>query len=424
MFLRLAACVVFALAPFGAEARAAESPRLTAAADGRVKLLDAPRDGGVSRATVVDDLPLAHTAQLPPLDRDGMLVGAEDAAAQTAQVLKNVDAALNAAGSSLASAVKLNLYVSDGSFVNDVERVVAQTFRGDIRPAASWVITRLPQAGARVAADAIGIVDERAARLKQPLSAVSLHRSELLGAGGPGAHAAVLPAGVRIYIAGQAEPGDSKGDLKTATRKTLESLRATLKFLGRSDRDIVELKAFVTPMSAAAEVEQVFEEFFGEHAAPPLALVEWESNLPIEIELVASGGEAKAGPDGRTSVVDFLTPPGMTTSPVFSRVARIHGGPTIYIGGLFGANSAAGAEQVEEIFATLGDILQQTGGDLLHLAKATYYVSDDEASRALNELRPRYYDPARPPAASKAQVRAVGRSGKTITLDMIAAPIR
>src|SRR6185312_4072452 len=153
-----------ALALFGAGARAAESPRLTAAAGGRVKLLDAPRDGGVSRATVVDDLPLAHTAQLLPLDRDGKIVGAEDAAAQTAQVLKNVDAALSAAGSSLASAVKLNLYVSDESFVNDVERVVAQTFRGEIRPAASWVITRLPQAGARVAADAIGIVEERAAQ--------------------------------------------------------------------------------------------------------------------------------------------------------------------------------------------------------------------------------------------------------------------
>jgi enamine deaminase RidA (YjgF/YER057c/UK114 family) len=420
MILRLAVCVVFAFALDGARVRAAESPRLTAAAGGRVKLLDAPRDGGLSRATVVDDLPLAHTAQLLPLDREGKLVGAEDAAAQTAQVLKNLDAALKAAGSSLASAVKLNLYVSDESFVNDVERVVAQAFRGEIRPAASWVITRLPQEGAWVAADAIGIVDERAAKPIEPRSEVSLHRSESLSASGRGAQSAVLPAGVRIYIAGQAEPGD----LKTATRKTLESLRATLKFLGRSDRDIVELKAFVTPMSAAADVVRVVDEFFGDNLAPPLALVEWESNLPIEIELVASGGEAKAAPGSQASVVDFLTPPGMTASPVFSRVARIHGGPTIYIGGLYGGNSTSGAEQVEEIFATLADVLKQTGGDMRHLAKATYYVADDEASRSLNELRPKYYDPARPPAASKAQVRAVGRSGKAITLDMIAAPAR
>ena len=60
------------------------------------------------------------------------------------------------------------------------------------------------------------------------------------------------------------------------------------------------------------------------------------------------------------------------------------------------------------------------GGDFRHLVKATYYVSDDPASRALNELRPRHYDPARPPAASKAMVAGVGAPGRAITLDMIA----
>lgn len=415
MLLRLGVYVVAAFCC--AQVVGAETPRLTMAAGGRVKQLDAPAGGGVARATVVDDLPLAHTAQLLPLDREGKLVAKADAAAQTAQVLKNLAAALEAAGSSLESVVKLNLYVADESFVGDVERVVAQTYRGELRPAASLVITNLPR-DAHVAADAIGIVDRSAAGQKKPLPGVSLHRSDSLAAGGRGAHAAVLPPGVRIYIAGQAEPGD----LKTATRKTLESLRATLKFLGRGDRDVVELKAFVTPMSAASDIEQVVEEFFGESPAPPLTLVEWQSNLPIEIELVAWGGEAEKNEAGPT--VDFLTPPGMTASPVFSRVARIHRGPTIYVGGLYGGQSTSGAEQVEEIFAALADILKQTGGDLLHLAKATYYVADDEASRALNELRPKYYDPAKPPAASKAQVRAVGRNAKSITLDMIASPAR
>jgi hypothetical protein len=51
-----------------------------------------------------------------------------------------------------------------------------------------------------------------------------------------------------------------------------------------------------------------------------------------------------------------------------------------------------------------------------HLAAA----STDEASRKLNELRPKYYDPKRPPAASKAMVTGVGADGKSVTLDMIA----
>lgn len=409
----LRAAVGFAVVLCCSVAGAAEAPRLKTVARGRVKLLDAPAEGGVSRASVVDDLPLAHTAQLLPLDSRGRLVGEQDAAVQAAQVFKNLDAALRAAGSSLASVVKLNLYVAEEMLVDDVERVVARTFAGEVRPAASLVITRLPHEGALLAADAVGLVEN-----ELPAPEVTLNRSPAIA--GRGVHAAVLPAGVRIFIAGQAEPGD----LNTATRKTLASLRKTLEFLGRSDKDIVELKAFVTPMSAAADVEEAFAEFFGERGSPPLALVEWESNLPIEIELVAWGGQAPERAEDSAGAVEFLTPPGMTASPVFSRVARIHGGPTIFVGGLFADQAAGGAAQVEEIFAALGDALAQTGGDWLQLAKATYYVSDEDASRALNELRPKFYDPARPPAASKAMVRAVGRAKKTITLDMIAAPAR
>jgi enamine deaminase RidA (YjgF/YER057c/UK114 family) len=75
---------------------------------------------------------------------------------------------------------------------------------------------------------------------------------------------------------------------------------------------------------------------------------------------------------------------------------------------------------VGEIFDALGGIAKQTGSDLEHLVKATYYVTDADASRQLNELRPRYYNPLRPPAASKAMVRGTGQSGRTVTLDMIA----
>jgi hypothetical protein len=54
------------------------------------------------------------------------------------------------------------------------------------------------------------------------------------------------------------------------------------------------------------------------------------------------------------------------------------------------------------------------------LAKATYYVSNSEASGKLNELRPKFYNPQRPPAASKALVKSVGRNEMSVTLDMIA----
>ena len=38
----------------------------------------------------------------------------------------------------------------------------------------------------------------------------------------------------------------------------------------------------------------------------------------------------------------------------------------------------------------------------------------------LNELRPKFYDPKRPPAASKAFVPGVGLAGPSLMIDMIA----
>jgi hypothetical protein len=57
-----------------------------------------------------------------------------------------------------------------------------------------------------------------------------------------------------------------------------------------------------------------------------------------------------------------------------------------------------------------------------HLVKATYYVSDEDASKQLNALRSKYYDPRRPPAASKAMVPGIGVAQRSISIDMIAIP--
>ena len=81
------------------------------------------------------------------------------------------------------------------------------------------------------------------------------------------------------------------------------------------------------------------------------------------------------------------------------------------------------AAQVTGIFTDLGRLLGKCGSDLRHLVKATYYVATPEASKALDEFRPRFYDPRRPPAASKAKVAGTGRAGRELTLDMIAVPV-
>jgi enamine deaminase RidA (YjgF/YER057c/UK114 family) len=188
----------------------------------------------------------------------------------------------------------------------------------------------------------------------------------------------------------------------------------TLESVGSSKGEVVQIKCFLTPMSAAQEVINEIERVFGKKKVP-FVFVEWKSDLPIEIELIASAPVA----GGDVPVIQYLTPAGMKGSPLFARVVRIDRGDVIYTSALYGEKAGSGEEQTLSIFDQLQSILKKTNGDLKHLAKATYYVSDADASGKLNDIRPKFYDPQRPPAASKAMVPNVGMRDRSISIDMI-----
>jgi len=363
-----------------------------------------------SAATVVDGaLHLAHTAQLFPVDAKGQVVAAGEVEAQTNAVLDQLDSVLSSIRSDSSRIVKVHAYAARADVVPTIQAVLARRLAGKARPAIAYVVGALAEPEALVAMDAIAVAprsDARGPANRQAFSAPVRRRV--------GAEVKILPAGARVYVSGQAEPGSN---MVEATRKTLAGLGATLEHLGLTKADVVQVKSFLQPIAATDHVAGEIREFFGRGEMPALAFVEWRMSTPIEIELIARS-EPKAGGEA----VDYLTPPGLKPSPVFCRVVRVNRGDSIFVSGLYGPASASGGKQVETIFETLRLVLNDAGSDFRHLVKATYYVSDDEASRALNDLRPRYYDPARPPAASKATAAGVGAEGRSVTVDMIAVP--
>jgi enamine deaminase RidA (YjgF/YER057c/UK114 family) len=358
---------------------------------------------GISTAVVAGS-GLVHTVQFLPT---GEALSSKNVGQQLADVLKQAQSALQTCAAG--DLVKLNLYVVSDSVATEVFALLPKHFTDGKQPAVSLVVTTLPDSAALVACDVVAEHSSAGLKSVQPL-----------------AFGTAIPSGSRIYISGQAEQSES---LAEATTKTLDSLRRTLTFLGRSDKDIAQLKAFVQPMSDFQIVRDAVTQFYAGQPVPPLVLVEWKSSrtTPIEIELVAWGGE----PAADAEAMEFLTPPGMTASPIYCRVCRVNSPRAIFISGLnpvirddsLSAEARGGAE-VLEVFSSLDRILTLTGSDFQHLAKATYYVSTDAASASLNKLRPNYYNAARPPAASKAMVAGVGRAGSGLNVDMIAVPIK
>jgi enamine deaminase RidA (YjgF/YER057c/UK114 family) len=402
----LAACLVGLTNCPAAEEATGKGPsgKDTARAVVQYVPLDAP--AGMSQAVIVQNQPLVHTRQLLPLDRDGKLVGEGSVDKQVDQVLSNLDAVLRDSGSSLGQLVRLNVYSLAPPTVDRVREQLSKRLEPAVRPAITAVLTPLPHRQALVAVDAVAVAAEKG-------QSVALQRCEALSGDQGCADAAVLPRGGVAYLSGVPAEG---GLTVSAVSKSMSGLCKTLGELKLSPAQVVQLKVFLRPATSADAVRHELKQFFPGQIVPPVVFVEWLAPLPVEIELIAQLPAA----DEPAPNVRYYNSPDVRPAQTFSRVALVRSARQIYISGLFARAAGRGEDQARDVFAQLQAILEQTGSDLRHLARATYYVCDDDAARGIDRVRYRLFDADRPPAASKLMVHGVGRAGRTLTMDMIA----
>lgn len=366
--------------------------------------LDAP--AGMAQAVVVQGLPLVYTRQLLPLDREGKLVGEGSADKQIEQVLTNLEAVLGAAGSGLDKLVRLNVCTLSHDTAGRVRELLSKRVGPAVRPAVTTILTPLAHRKALAAVDAVAVATEAG-------PAVVLRRVEAVAGDKECADVAVMPPVGVAYLSGQPE----KGELAvSAVTKSLSTLLRTLGQAKLTPAQVVQLRVFLTPASSADEALREVKKLFPGQLTPPVVFVEWIASVPVEIELIAHW----PAPGKSSETVEYFNPPDMKSFSTFSRVALVRAPRQVFISGLSARKAGDGESQARDVFAQLKSILAQTGGDMLHLAKATYYVSDDEAGKAFDKLRTELFDPQRPPAASKVTVHGVGQAERTLTMDMIA----
>lgn len=381
-----------------------------------VEYVDPDPATGSSRAVVVGEVPLAHTTQLLPFTPSGQLARG-GTGEQISRVLQNLRLTLAEVGADFDDLVKINVYTTGDEVVRRVKERFAETFAGEVKPAVSFMVGQQPRAGVQVAMDAVARAPASAGRE----NVLRVHSEAVYAESGRGHLAIVSSPRGQVYVSGQAAREDN---LVGATRGTMQSLHATLAYLGLSAEDVVQVKAFINPMADAEEVEQVIAEYYRTEPAPPIVVVEWlHSSLHAEIELIANRDESESEVSAGDDLITYVTPPGMSAASTFSRVAEVHGTGLAYISGLYGDPSEDAEGQVRGIFAEMEELLPRVGSDFDHLVKATYYPTEGEASSQLGEVRPEYYDPERPPTASLIAVEGTGQEGSIITLDMIAVPV-
>ncbi|MFZ9839641.1 MAG: RidA family protein [Opitutaceae bacterium] len=368
------------------------SPMLSAAVP--PARLPRPDQPGTAWSVRVADRPLVFTAAVT-----APAPAAADAEARAA--LAEVDAVVRAAGGDPAGILRLNALVAADADLAAVEAAVARRFAA--APVAFTLVrTPLATAGRRVAFEAVAPAGG------EPTAVVHA-----------GGQAAVLPAGGKVFVSGQAEKG---ADVAEAVRRTMTGLHRTLAHLGLGAADVVQIKAFLAPFADHAAAVREVAASFGGRPVPPLVLVEWVSSLPAEIELIAAARNLPAPPGDR---VAWLPLPWLSVSPRYCRVAHVGAGvPLIFLGGIDGEGGGDPRGQMKRIFERIGSALYEAGSSYRNLVKATYYLGDARARTELGDIRGVYFDPTRAPSASALEVRSLGQPGRGARIDLIAFPVR
>ena len=239
--------------------------------------LDAP--SGMSQAVIVQGLPLVHTRQLLPLDAQGNVVGEGSADRQIDQVLSNLEAVLKDAGSGLDKLVRLNVYALSPSTVSRVLDLLNKRMGAAVRPAVTSILTPMTHRKVLVAVDAVAAAGGDIVN-----DAVKLNRSEAVAGDKDCADAAILPRGGVAYLSGQPDEG---GLTESAVTRSMSGLMRTLGHLNLLPKQVVQLKVFLRPATAADEIRHEVQKFFPGQLTPPLVFVEWLAAVPVEIEMIA-----------------------------------------------------------------------------------------------------------------------------------------
>jgi enamine deaminase RidA (YjgF/YER057c/UK114 family) len=368
-----------------APARTAPTPAITR--------LPAVSASGLAASVRVADVPLLFAGPVYGVD------GGAEVRGQAERGLTALAAVLARQGADLRSVVRLTAYVAREADVTAVRAVVAAAWR-ETPVAFAHYCTPLEKSGALIAWEAVAVADRQSdAVVVEP-------------------DAALMPAGARLFISGQAEKGT---DVASAVRLTMAGLHRSLGHLGLTKADVVQVKAFVRPIGDQAAARREIAASFAGGPVPPAVIHEWVSELYTEIELVVSARRLAT----QAEPITHAWLPWLNKSNRYCHVTTVAAGtPLIFVGAVDGGDVGDARAQMKVIFERLGSVLFEAGSSYRNLAKATYVLVDPAARAVLGDIRGVYFDPTRPPAASALNVRGTGVPGRAAWVDLIAVPGR
>jgi enamine deaminase RidA (YjgF/YER057c/UK114 family) len=325
---------------------------------------------------------------------DGGRLEGTDVQAQTRQALQLLQARLDAAGSSLAQAVSVSVFLkraADFQAMNDVYR----EFFADKPPVRTTLVSDVRD-GALIELSAIAVP---AGAEREVLHPAGWMKS-------PRPYSYIVRAGGLVFLSGLVSRRgiDDKpvpGPVKVQVKTILDNAGTLLKTAGLSYGDVVSARVFLTDDSYFESMNDEYRRYFA--TAPPARatavtdLVGAES--VAEITLVASGSDKQVlGP---------------SVSPSLPLSSAVRTGKLVFLSGVLGNTATNGDDvsaQTREIFTRIRRTLDAAGLSFGDVVDNIVYLPDLWHRKQVDQIQREFF-PSAPPARTTIGARLVARSG-------------
>jgi len=297
----------------------------------------------------------------------GTLGSGGDVKAQTRQVLDNISTTLKTAGSTLANAASVTVYLkkqADFAAMNEVYR----GYWTKDPPARTTVIVPLLNEGlVEIAVVAVPDGGER----------VVVNPSEWLSSPNPYSYG--VKTGNTLFMSGLiARNGKDnsaiKGDMATQTKAVLENGAAVLKAAGMSYSDVVASRIYISDAAAFQDMNTVYRTYFP-NDPPARATVKANLTSPdyiVEMTMVAVKAANRSA----------LTTPGADGKPGTKNAnlsSAIRAGNRLYVSGILGNtadNKGDVKAQTAEALTRIGRTMKAAGYDWNNVVEGVVYLPD------------------------------------------------
>jgi 2-iminobutanoate/2-iminopropanoate deaminase len=326
-----------------------------------------------------------------------------DIQTQTRLAIQRLQARLESAGSSLAQAMSVSVFLKRAADFEAMNTVYREFF-SDKPPTRTTIVTDIRDAA---------LVEVSAIAVPAGVEREVLHPAGWMKS--PRPYSYITRANGLVFLSGLVSRRgvDDKpvpGPVNVQVKTILDNAGTLLKTAGLSHEHVVAAKVFLTDDTFFDAMNDTYRTYFT--VAPPARATAVTglvgSDSVAEITIIATTGEKQVF--------------GPAVAPSLPLSSAVKAGPLVFLSGVLGNTATNGddvAGQTKEIYARIGRTLEGAGLSFADVVDNTVYLPDLWHRTALDEISGEFF-PIDPPARTIIGARLVARTG-LIEMMMVAA---